>query len=141
MALYQYVLILLGAGVVAVLGCAIWLSVRSILRARLLSQAVANASGMQEGDRPVAVHGRVRITAPLRLPGHGEVLWYKWTLQKRVGRGSSEGWHTEDSEEKMAGMVLETQSGNVHIDDLPTEVQSARSDARSISSDERTVTK
>jgi hypothetical protein len=118
--------ILLVVGVVA-LSWLSWISIQSLLQARLIGSIVRMADEAPEPGRATAVHGRVRVTEKPRSGWLGDVLWFRREHQELRGSGKSRSWQTVSTEEETAKFRLEAGGREVWVVDPPTEVHGTRS--------------
>lgn len=102
-----------------------WVSLQSLLQARLLFRARELARGPGPDGR-MALRGRVRVQEALRLHGAGPVLWRKATHQVLVRSGKNRRWKTVHEEEDVASFVLVADGREVTLEGPPTEVQAAQ---------------
>lgn len=103
-----------------------WVSVQSLLQARLLFRARELARGPGPDGR-MALRGRVRVQDPLRLHGAGPVLWRKATHQVLVRSGKNRSWRTVHEDVEMAAFAVLADGREVTLAEPPTEVQAAHS--------------
>ncbi len=118
-------LLLLALGV-ALASWLSWISLQSLLQARLLFRLSQRPSAGPEERGRQAFHGRVAVTRPLRL-GFGDFLWCRTEQQVYRRRGKNSGWKSVGTEEEMAGFTVEAHAGPVRLVDLPSEVQGTSS--------------
>lgn len=116
------VLILVVLGV-AVLSYFAWISLQSLLQARLLFRLGSLSSRIPSAEGPVAVFGTLRVLDPLRQQGMGGFLWYRRTLQVRRGSGKNARWETVEDNVWMAACAVTTQGREFRVEETPTEVQ------------------
>jgi hypothetical protein len=116
------VLIVVVLGVVA-LSYFAWISLQSLLQARLLFRLGALSSRIPSADGPVALFGTLRVLDPLRLQGMAGFLWYRRTLQIRRGRGKNARWETAEDNVWMAACLVTSQGREFRVEETPTEVQ------------------
>ncbi len=117
----KVVVVILAIAALAVLGWLTWISLQSALQARVLFRA-----GRRFGQAS-AIRGRPVVVKPLSLWGHQDLLWYRIKFQELQGPGRDRSWSTVGEEEKMAGFRVEDGGRPIEVEDLPTEVQSAKS--------------
>ena len=98
-----------------------WISLQSLLQARLLFR-VRRRPGP---DGRTALRGRVRVQEPLRLHGAGPVLWRKATHQVYVRSGKNRRWKTVHEEVEVASFAVLADGREVTLSEPPTEVQAA----------------
>lgn len=103
-----------------------WVSVQSLLQARLLARPVPLAQRRRYAGRAVALCGAVRVEHPVRSP-MGHVLWYEARYEERRGWGRRRHWVTVAHETHSAQFWLEAGDQRVWIADEPTEVQGTES--------------
>lgn len=103
-----------------------WISIQSLLQARLLRRAAGCLGGDLEQGRAVALHGRPQVARAVRGPGRVDVLWYHCRHQELRRSGKSNRWVTVGEEEELAQFSLETPGGPIGVADHPTEVQDER---------------
>lgn len=134
------ILILIAGGVA--LAWLSWISLQSLLQARLLRETHKLAGVMLEPDVRAAIHGTVRVTRSIDSAGLRNVLWYKRTQQEKRGFGKNSQWATVDEEEETAEFCVETADRAVWVADQPSEVQSMSSETHySEGWSERIITK
>lgn len=122
------VLLWLGALVaLALLGRLAWVSVQSLLQARLLFRSARRFGVAVRDGEATALGGRAVVERPLSLWGMTNLLYYKIEFYELDWVGRRRRWHKVGEEEKLAGVALEIESRRIDIDDMPTEVQSTRS--------------
>ena len=103
-----------------------WISLQSLLQARLLFRVRELARGPGPDGR-MALRGRVRVDEPLRLHGAGPVLWRRAVHQVLVRSGKNRRWKTVHEEVDLASFVLVADGREVGLHEPPTEVQAVRS--------------
>lgn len=103
-----------------------WVSLQSLLQARLLFR-VRELSRGPGPDGRTALRGRLRVTEPLRLHGVGSVLWRKATHQVLVRSGKNRRWKTVHEEVDVAAFVVTASGRDVSLAEPPTEVQATQS--------------
>lgn len=107
-----------------------WISLQSLLQARLLWRVRQLAELGPGPDGRIAVRGRVQVTRPVRLHGAGDVLWYRIRHQVYRRSGKSGRWVTEHEESEMARFSVRADDRDVEIEDWPTEFQATRTETR-----------
>ena len=112
---FLFMLVVLGLAVAGLAWLA-WVSIQSLLQARLLSQLSLGVGSSS------AVHGPVELVAPVEFPGVGACLWYH-TMTQRYKRGKHGGWRTVHEEVGTAEFAVRTELGPIWITGHPTEVQ------------------
>ena len=120
--------IILGVVAAAVLGYIVWISIQSLIQANLLRQASNQASSGGGTDRPVAIHGRLRVLAAVNKGGRRNMLWCHTVYQERRGWGRNRRWSTVGEEVDTAQFVLDCNGREIHVNGHPTEVQGAHRD-------------
>lgn len=117
-------LLLLGLGIAAASWFA-WVSIQSLLQARMLYRLARLPSQAPDPLGRAAFYGRVAVTRRLEL-GFGELLWCRTEEQVYRRRGKNSGWKTESTKEEVAGFTIDAHGGPVSFEGLPTEVQGAK---------------
>lgn len=107
---------------VALLSWIAWVSLQSLLQARILYRLDRLAGASPDPLGRQAVHGRVRIDVPL-TKGFGQLLWCRTEEQVYRRRGKNSSWKTESTLEETARFVVETGEGALVLSTMPTEVQ------------------
>jgi len=120
----QLLILLVVVVAVGVLMWLSWISLQSLLQARILLQARRHAEDFSPGDR-VALHGPPRIDRHLGGSWSG-CLWYVCRHQVLRRTGKNRRWVTVDEEERAATFALETARGEVRVAGVPTEVQASK---------------
>ncbi len=120
------VAIIVGLVAVAGLGWLGWISVQSLRQAALMRGAHDTVTREMQ-DTPVALYGDVHVQRGLGGAGHS-CLWRRTVVEERSGWGRRRHWRTVADDADIADFVLMVHGADVHIDELPTEVQGAASD-------------
>ncbi len=104
-----------------------WMSLQSLLQARLLLRIGSMAAHLPDRPGPAAVRGAVTLHDPLRGQGREGWLWYRETLQVYRKRGKGSSWRTESDDVEMAAFSVRAGNRDFHVDEFPSEVQGERS--------------
>ncbi|HEX7900392.1 MAG TPA: hypothetical protein VF950_21670 [Planctomycetota bacterium] len=117
------VLLLVGIGALSWLA---WVSLQSLLQARLLYR-LARLEGVEpDAFGRQAVHGRVRVGRALQK-GFGDLLWCRTVKQVYQRRRKNSGWSTVSTEDEIASFTLEADGAEIVVAGHPTEVQATAS--------------
>lgn len=119
MTIWQVVLGFLGLAVFGWMG---WISIQSLLQARLLRKW-RRPSHAVLANSAAAVWGEVRIHRELSVHGLGECLWRREVVTVRRGKSSS----TESDISEKAAFSIVADGHEFHVTDLPTEVTGGES--------------
>lgn len=104
-----------------------WISIQSLLQARLLFRIRTLAGRAPSGSGPFALHGTLTILDPLRERGMDGFVWYRKTHQVYRRRGKHRRWETVDETVRMAGCLVTWQGREFRLEETPTEVQGTES--------------
>lgn len=115
------------AAVVAVLSWSAWISLQSLLQAKLLLRVRSLASHLPDRPGPAAVRGSVRITGPIRNRDRQDLLWYRETVQAYRSRRRRSEWETVTDNEHAADFSVEAGGRSFRVEGTPTESQGVRS--------------
>jgi hypothetical protein len=109
-----------------------WISVQSLRQGALLRSLPKGNAGALEGSW-LAIHGTVKVLAPLDIPGIGPCLWCR-TIEKqleslawRIFSSRSSNWRTVSDLSQMAKFSITAGGQEVEVAELPTEVQDTSS--------------
>ncbi len=119
-------LLLLGLGI-AVAAWLSWISIQSLLQARLLFRLARRPSDAPDAYGRHAVYGRVAVSRALRPPIGIDVLWCRTQQQVYRRRRKNSGWSTVSTEDEVAGFTIAAHGGSLRVSGLPTEVQGTAS--------------
>ncbi len=121
------ILLIASVAGIAFLSWLAWISIQSLIQGKLLREArEGGVSGLEPGRR-VALHGEVRLSAPVRKRGLGELLWYQCKTEELRGWGKHRRWRTIGDETEMAVFGIDVLGREIRVDGFPTEVQSKQS--------------
>ncbi len=123
MGFLHVVLLLLGIAVGSWLS---WISLQSLLQARLLFRLARRPSHAPDERGRQAFYGRVSVARAVRK-GFGDLLWCRTEHQVYRRRGKSSSWRTESTEEETADFRVEAHAGPVGLAEHPSEVQGSES--------------
>jgi hypothetical protein len=127
-----FLAILLLVALIGLLSWWAWLSLQSLLQARLLLRIRSLASHLPDQPGPAAVRGRITITGPIR--GNEECVWFRRTTQVYERRGKNSGWKTVADDQYAASFVVEAGGRVFLVDDFPTEAQGVESNTEYLDS-------
>ena len=114
------ILLILGGLLLAWLS---WISIQSLLQARMLFRLGHLQAALPDRPAPAAVRGPVRILLPIESPEAGPCLWYRRKLQVLDGYGKNKGWKTRDDTTFAAHFAVEAQGREFRVEEPPTELQ------------------
>src|SRR5450631_2005416 len=127
----HFLILILGLAGVGRLG---WISVQSLRQGALLQSLPKGNSGALEGSW-LAIHGTVKVLAPLDIPGIGPCLWCR-TIERelesigwRILSGRRSNWRTISDTSQMATFSISAGGQEVEVAELPTEIQQTSSRA------------
>lgn len=120
---FRWAIAILGGAALAWL---LWISIQSLRQAALLKRL---AAGDMPGhlDRPIALHGAVRVHSPVRAPVGVDCLWYREICQERRGWGKNRHWRTLSDEWRIAGFTVNSRGEEIRISGDPTEIHGKQS--------------
>ena len=124
---FFFILFLAAVGALSL--CA-WISLQSLIQARLLLRirSLARRSHFPAGPAgPAAMWGILRVVVPLRERGLAGNVWYRRTTQVFQGRRRRRGWETVSDTVQAAVFTVESQGREFRVEEAPTEVQGFRS--------------
>ncbi len=104
-----------------------WVSLQSLLQARLLLRVRSLASHLPEEPGPAAVRGSVTIVGPIRQQGRENCVWYRETHQEYRSRRKNSGWKTVADNQYVASFRVEAVGRVFHVEEFPTEAQGIES--------------
>jgi len=117
----KVIFVILAIAGLAVMGWLTWISIQSLLQARVLFRA-----GRRFGQAS-AIRGRPIVSEPLTLWGHRDLLWFRIKFQELRESGRDRSWTTVGEEERMAAFHIDDGGRPIEMGETPTEVQSAKS--------------
>ncbi len=119
----NFLVVVLCLAGVALLSWVAWISLQSILQARVLLRARATSARLPDRPGRAAVRGRVRVFAPVRRPDAGAALWFHCAHQEYRRSGKRRSWRTVSEESERAVFTLESGGREFHVEGDPTKVQ------------------
>jgi hypothetical protein len=104
-----------------------WISVQSFRQGARLS-ALPRSGGAAVEGQTLAARGKVKILAPLTIPGSFACLWYRERVESLRSpwlrsRWDSDDWRTTSDYARMATFSLVLDGMEIDLESLPTEVQ------------------
>ena len=103
-----------------------WISLQSLLQARLLFRLARRPGETPDERGRQAFYGRVSVARAVQK-GFGDLLWCRTEHQVYRRRGKSSSWRTESTEEETADFRVEAHAGPVGLAEDPSEVQGSES--------------
>jgi hypothetical protein len=104
-----------------------WISIQSLLQARMLSRLGLSQASLPDSPAPAAIRGSPCILVPIHVPELGECLWYHRRVQVVDGYGKNKGWKTREDTISAATFTVLAEGRNFTVDEPPTEVQAKQS--------------
>jgi hypothetical protein len=122
----EWVPFVLLAAAVAACSWFAWISLQSLLQARLLFRL--DRLPLREPDKfgRQAFYGRVTVARAVQA-GFGDLLWCRTEVQVYRRRSKSSGWRTESTVTQTADFQVQAHVGPVRLAGHPTEVQGLQS--------------
>jgi len=104
-----------------------WFAIGNLRQGALLRRLARAGPGKEgklemQAGRAMALHGRVKVLAPLVVEGFGSCLWHRRRRQERRGLGKHAHWVTIDAELSVATLALLVGENEIDLG-VPTEVQ------------------
>jgi hypothetical protein len=104
-----------------------WISIQSLLQARMLFRLGLSQASLPDRPAPAAIRGSPHIQVPIHVPGLGECLWYRRRLQVVDGYGKNKGWKTREDTISAATFTVLADGRTFTVEETPTEVQATQS--------------
>jgi hypothetical protein len=123
----DYMSLLIGVAGLGGSGWLGWISVQSFRQGARLSALPRSGGAAVEGET-LAARGKVKILAPLTIPGSVPCLWYRERTEELRSRWvrsnwDPSDWRTTSEYARMATFALVLNDMEIEVDSLPTEVQ------------------
>jgi hypothetical protein len=123
----DYTSLLLGLAGLGGTGWLGWISVQSFRQGQRLSALPRSGGAAVEGE-VLAARGKVKILAPLTVPGAFPCLWYRERVEEARSwlvrnRWDSDRWRTVSDDVRMATFAVVIDGEEIEVESMPTEVQ------------------